>query len=318
LYGRGSADDKGAIALHAAAVRAHGDRLPVGITVFVEGEEETGSQHLAELIERERELMSADVIIVTDGDNWRVDEPSLTITLRGLVDCVVEVRTIPHAVHSGMYGGLFPDALTALSQVLASLVHGNGQPALPGLVSRDPGELGFDADGPLRDLKTHVWSSPAISVLAIDGPRIAETTNQIVPTAKAKISLRIAPGDDPDRALNLLLENLQADLGQDATLRVTPGVRVPAFEVKPHGPVYDACRAAFEEAWGRPLVMIGSGSSVPFAAIFAAAYPQAAVLMTGLADSDCRAHGPNEGLDLELLRKAAVAEVFLLERLADA
>ena len=114
LFGRGAADDKAGIMAHVAALRAFGDELPVGVVVFVEGEEEFGSESLEELLLRYRDELTADVIVIADSGNWDIGQPALTTSLRGIVNCFVEVRTLHHAVHSGMFGGAVPDALTTL------------------------------------------------------------------------------------------------------------------------------------------------------------------------------------------------------------
>ena len=121
LYGRGAADDKAGVALHCAALRALGDDLGVGVTVLVEGEEEIGSPTLPALLAAHRDRLAADVLVLADSTNWRVGVPALTTSLRGGVSVVVEVATLRHAVHNGVYGGPVPDALTALSRLLATL-----------------------------------------------------------------------------------------------------------------------------------------------------------------------------------------------------
>src|SRR6201987_3385890 len=136
LYGRGSADDKAGIATHLAAFRAHGGRPPVGVTVFVEGEEESGSPSLGRLLAAHRDMLAADVIVIADSDNWSVDTPALTVSLRGLVDCVVEVATLDHGLHSGIWGGVVPDALSVLVRLLASLHDEDGSVAVAGLDER--------------------------------------------------------------------------------------------------------------------------------------------------------------------------------------
>ena len=133
LYGRGSADDKAGIATHLAAFRAHGGSPPVGVTVFVEGEEESGSPSLGRLLAAHRDALAADVIVIADSDNWSTDVPALTVSLRGLADCVVEVATLDHGLHSGLWGGVVPDALSVLARLLASLHDDDGNVAVAGL-----------------------------------------------------------------------------------------------------------------------------------------------------------------------------------------
>jgi cysteinylglycine-S-conjugate dipeptidase len=138
LYGRGAADDKAGIAVHLAAVSALGDDLRVGVTVLVEGEEEIGSPTLPALLAAHQDRIGADVLVLADSTNWRVGVPALTTSLRGGVSLVVEVSTLRHAVHNGMYGGPVPDALTVLARLLATLHDETGDVAVPGL-ARDTG-----------------------------------------------------------------------------------------------------------------------------------------------------------------------------------
>src|SRR6476620_1799991 len=126
LYGRGTADDKAGVAVHLAALRAHADGLPVGVTVLVEGEEEIGSPALRDFLAAYAERLRADVVVFADAGNWSTEVPALTTTLRGGTNLVVEVRTLDHGLHSGMFGGPVPDALTALCRLLATLHDENG------------------------------------------------------------------------------------------------------------------------------------------------------------------------------------------------
>ena len=218
LFGRGASDDKAGIVVHAAALRAHRGAVPVGVKVFIEGEEEVGSAHLEDFLERYGERLGADAIVIADSTNWRLGEPALTTSLRGLIDCVIEIRTLEQGVHSGLFGGALPDALSALSQLLASLHDRDGRPLVKGLVYGDAAPLDL-TEAELREqagaldgveligagnLTSRLWTQPAISVLAIDAPRTEEAINQLIPVARAKVSVRLAPGDDPDRAMDAL------------------------------------------------------------------------------------------------------------------
>lgn len=331
LYGRGTSDDKAGIAMHDAAMRAHEGTPPVGVTAFIEGEEEIGSTHLTQFLERYGELLRADVIVLADMANWRVGEPALTTSLRGLVDCVVEVRTLDHAVHSGMFGGPFPDAVTALSRLLATLHDDKGRVAISGLRSGHSNEFDLtekefrEQSGALAGvnrigegtLTSQIWTMPSVSVLGIDAPRIAEAANKLVPVARAKVSLRIAPGDDPDRAMDELVSHLESNAPWGAEVLVTRGAAARPFALRAEGPVFDAALAALEEAWGVAPVEIGAGGSIPFVAAFADAFPETPILLTGAADPDSRAHGANESLHLDDFANACLAEALLLERLAN-
>jgi acetylornithine deacetylase/succinyl-diaminopimelate desuccinylase-like protein len=330
LYGRGTSDDKGGIALHATAVRAWGDELPVGVTVIVEGEEEIGSSHLGDFLAEYGDRLKADCAILADAENWRVGEPALTTSLRGLVDCVVEVSVLDHAVHSGMYGGAFPDALIALSRLIATLHDDRGNVAVQGLVAGDAEPLDL-TEAELRaqagaldgvhtigegTLTARLWRRPALSVLAVDAPRIAEAVNQLVPTARAKVSMRIPPGQDVDAALQALTDHLRRHAPWGARVTVSPEGSGAPFEGDAKGPAFTAMHEAFAEAFGTKAVEIGVGGTIPFVAAFAERYPGVPLLLTGVGDPDSRPHGENESMDLRDFARACHAEASFFGKLA--
>jgi acetylornithine deacetylase/succinyl-diaminopimelate desuccinylase-like protein len=330
LYGRGTADDKAGVALHLAAVRVFDGSPPVGVTIFIEGEEEIGSEHLPEFLTAYGDELAGDVVVLADSTNWRVGEPALTTSLRGLVDCVVEVRTLDHALHSGMYGGPIPDALTTLCRLLATLHDDRGRVAVPGRVTGRAPELDLDEQELRRQagvidgveligegrLTGRIWSGPAISVLGIDAPSVQAAANQLIPAARAKVSMRLAPGDDPASAMDALVAHLSSSAPWGARVTVARGASGNPYAVDASGPSYDAARAAMAEAWGREPVEAGVGGTIPFVAAFAEALPKAALLITGVEDPDTRAHGENESLHLGEFERACVAEALLLEKLA--
>ncbi len=331
LYGRGAADDKAGIAVHLGAVRAHGGTPPVGVKLFIEGEEEIGSHNLEAFLDKYRELLAADVIVIADSGNWRVGTPALTTSLRGLVDCVVEVRTLEHGVHSGQFGGALPDALTVLCRTLATLHDENGNVAIPGLVGNDADPLDLTEEelrsqaGALPGTQLigegsvtgRTWTMPSASILAIDAPPVREAINQLLPSARAKVSVRLAPGDDPARAMDALVAHLEANVPWGAEVTVTPGAAGDPIALDTDGRAYDAYRAAFREAWGTDTVEMGVGGSIPFVAAFQEAFPEAAILLTGVADPTSRPHGPNESLDLNDFRCGVLAEAIALSLLAE-
>ncbi|MGZ4720385.1 M20/M25/M40 family metallo-hydrolase, partial [Oryzihumus sp.] len=143
VYARGIADDKAGVMAHIAALRAHHGTLPVGVTVFVEGEEEIGSDSLPTILERHGEKLRADAIVLADSMNWGIGEPALTTTLRGMIRVVVTVRTLDHGVHSGMFGGAVPDAIMALARLLSTLHDDEGNVAVKGLKSGEAADLEF-------------------------------------------------------------------------------------------------------------------------------------------------------------------------------
>ncbi|MGH3497346.1 MAG: dipeptidase [Nocardioidaceae bacterium] len=332
LYGRGAADDKAGIAAHLAAFRAHEGNPPVGVTVFVEGEEESGSESLVRILDQHRDRLAADVMVIADSGNWDIGVPALTTSLRGLVDCVVEVRTLDHAVHSGMWGGVAPDALTMLVRLLATLHDDAGNVAIAGLASGPASELDYPEDrlraesslldgvGYLGDgsFVERLWTRPSCTVLAIDATPVSKASNTLSPIARAKVSVRLAPGDEASRAERALHAHLKAHAPFGAHVDVLPGDKGEPFSIDATGPAYDAARSAFREAWGGvDPVDMGVGGSIPFIAEFARVFPNAKVLVTGVEDPDTRAHGIDESLHLAEFERVCVAEALLLQRLAD-
>ena len=330
LYGRGAADDKAGIVAHLGALRVFGDDLPVSVTMFIEGEEEVGSETLPALLAEHQERLQADVIVIADSGNWDIGVPALTTSLRGLVRADVEVRTLTHAVHSGMWGGLVPDALMALSRLITSLHDDAGNVAVEGLVSGPAADVEYPeerlraesgatpgvqwiGDGSVVE---RLWTRPSISITGLDAPKVAGASNTLVPSARARISMRIAPGDTTDNGVACLRRHLEERVPWGAELTFTVVDTGEATQIDATGPAYDAAREAFTEAWdGTEPVDMGVGGSIPFIAEFLEAFPQASVLVTGVEDPDTRAHGANEGLHLAEFERVVLAEALLLRNL---
>jgi len=331
LYGRGAADDKAGIAAHLAAVRIFGADLPVGVTVLVEGEEEVGSPTLEAFLAEHKDLLAADVIVIADSGNWDIGEPALTTSLRGLCDGVVEVRTLDHGVHSGMWGGMVPDAVTTLVRLLATLHDDEGNVAVDGLHSGPATDVDYPEDriraesGISEGVRLigsgtaveRLWTKPALAIIGFDATRTADASNTLIPVARATVSVRLAPGDDAKRAMQCLREHLQKHTPWGAQMTFHEGETAQPTQIDATGPAYDAARSAFREAWnGTEPVDMGVGGSIPFIAAFTEAFPDAAVLVTGVEDPDTRAHGANEGLHLAEFEKVCLAEALLLNNLA--
>ena len=330
LFGRGTADDKAGIVVHGAALRVWNGRPPLDVVVLVEGEEETGSRYLPEFLRAHKELLRADAAVIADCSNWGIGQPSLTTSQRGHVDCVVEVRTLDHAVHSGKYGGPVPDALTALCRLIATLHDSAGGVAVSGLQT---GPV-YDVDIPESDLRRAVglrsgvrllgdgpishrtWGQPALSILGIDAPDVAGAAHQLVPSARARISVRLAPGDDAQRAFVAVEKHLYSHAPWNAEVSVIHDHHSEPYRIDTSGPAFDAFRRSCADTWDRAPVEPGSGGSLPMVAALADAYPDMALLLTGVDDPDSRAHSENESVHLGELRKCCVNEVILLGHLA--
>ncbi|MFG1890310.1 dipeptidase [Micromonospora sp. NPDC049051] len=333
LYGRGAADDKAGIMAHVAALRAYGDALPVGVVLFIEGEEEYGSDSLERLLAEHRDEIASDVIVIADSTNWDIGVPALTTCLRGIVNCFVEVRTLDHPVHSGVYGGPVPDALTALARLLASLHTEAGDVAVEGLLTRegasvDYPEERFRAEAGVAEgvsligtgqITDRLWTKPSLAVLGIDAPATAVAPNALVPAARAKLSVRLAPGDDPKRAYAALCAHLDKHAPWGAQVNVVFEHDGDPCVIDASGPMFDAARSAFRTAWdGTEPVDLGIGGSIPFIATFQEMFPGAAILVTGVEDPHARAHGPNESLHLGEFARVCLAEALLLRNVAEA
>ncbi|MCL2542178.1 MAG: dipeptidase [Nocardioidaceae bacterium] len=330
LYGRGAADDKAGIVTHLAAARALGEDLPVTLRLFIEGEEEVASATLPELLQKHRERLEADVIVIADSGNWDIGVPALTTSLRGLIRVDVEVRTLTHAVHSGMWGGLAPDAIMAITRLLSTLWDEQGDPAIKGLVSGPAADVDYPEDrlraesGAIPGLDwigtgsavERLWTKPSVTVTGLDAPKVAGASNTLVPVSRARITVRTAPGDTSDNAVRRLQDHLAEHTPWGAQVTTTVVDTGEPIAIPADGPAYDAARRAFEDAWDgtRPIDM-GVGGSIPFIAEFLETFPKASVLVTGVEDPDTRAHGANEGLHLAEWERVLLAETLLLRNL---
>ena len=345
LFARGAADDKAGILVHVAALdawlKARGE-VPVNLKVIIEGEEETGSEHLGQFVEQYTDLLRSNVMVLTDSVNWKIGVPSITYLLRGLVDCVVEVRGLDHALHSGMYGGPVPDPLTGLVKLLASMTDDRGAITVPGfsddvraptdderarIAALDFDEEQFRADAGMLDgvefggdpqahLLERLWMRPNATIIGLDAPAVATSSNTLVPSATARISVRLAPGQDPVRARDVLCAWLEKSAPWGLQVTVTPGAVGSPFLADPSGPAFEAASHALEAAYGHPVVYAGVGGTIPFIEPFAEAFDGAAALLTGVEDPDTRAHGIDESLHLEDWRNACLAEAYLFAELA--
>ncbi|WP_051215453.1 dipeptidase [Granulicoccus phenolivorans] len=330
LFARGAADDKGGIGVHLAALRAWAGKPPIGVTVFIEGEEEIGSPTLDQILDKHGDKLACDVFLICDSGNWQVGTPAFTTSLRGMGDITVEVATLDHAVHSGQYGGVAPDALMTLVRLLATLHDDRGRVAVAGLTSSAGPELDYSeervreeigvldgveliGDGSLTD---RMWMKPSLSIIGIDTTSVAKASNTLIPSARAKMSLRIAPGQSAPEAMQLVADHLRAHAPWGARVTVTLGDYGNPFVTPLTGPYAGTARQVWAEAWGVEPVEMGLGGSIPLAQDFADRFPAATVLLTAVVDPDSRMHGIDESLHLGDFARACRAEALLLGRLA--
>lgn len=329
LYGRGTADDKAGVMAHVAALRAHDGAPPVSIRFFIEGEEEVGSESLPALLSRYADRLECDAIVIADSANWAIGTPSLTTTLRGNVRFTVTTRALDHGLHSGLFGGPVPDGITAMCRLLATLHTDAGDVAVEGLTATD--DLGVDypedtlrADSGILDgvdligtgsLASRLWTKPAITVVGIDAPAVDVAANLLSPSCRAKVSVRIAPDQDPHQAFEALKAHLESHAPWGVHVEVELEDAGAGFTASTQGPVVAAANAALEAAWQTDPTAVGLGASIPFISEFAETFPDAAILITGVEDPDTRAHGPDESLHLAEFEKVCLAEALLLDQL---
>jgi acetylornithine deacetylase/succinyl-diaminopimelate desuccinylase-like protein len=344
LYGRGVVDDKAGIVLHVEALRAWlaaEGRLPINVKLIVEGEEEIGSGHLAAFLASQRERLRCDVLVLSDTANLATGLPSITTSLRGIVNVDVRVRALDHPRHSGMWGGPVPDAATALAVLLGRLVDAQGRIAVPGLEDDVPAldaaerealaELPFDAEAFRREagmppgaafagdaaygIYERIWHRPALALIGLEAMPLAGAANQLVAEARARISVRVAPGQDAERVRERLVEFLERDPPLGVRVETTAIAAVSGWKTRAEGPAFAAARRALAAGFGRETALIGCGGTIPFVAPFVEALRGVPALLLGLEDPVCNAHGENESLHLGDFRCAARASAHLLEEL---
>ena len=330
IFGRGAADDKAGVVAHLAAICALRDltenEFDVGLSVFIEGEEEAGSLSFRNFLNDFKRELEADVIVVADSGNWTPEIPAITTTLRGVVTLTFEVQTLDHALHSGMFGGAVPDATMALTRILASLHAEDGSVAVAGLHRGEADSVPYDeqalrVDSGLLDgvstvgngpIASRIWTSPSITVIGIDTMGVDVASNTLLPRAKAVVSLRIAPGEDAQRAAKLLQEHILEHAPFGARVSVLEVVYGKPFAVDTSGWAVKLAKDALAKGFGNPALEIGVGGSIPFIADLTEVFPAAQILVTGVEDADSRAHSPNESVHLTSLRGAMVSEALML------
>jgi acetylornithine deacetylase/succinyl-diaminopimelate desuccinylase-like protein len=344
LYGRGTADDKGGflawVAAASAYLRATG-RLPVNLKLLIEGEEEVGSTNLSALLDRYRSKLDADVLVLSDTHNFATGVPALTCQLRGLVQVDVEVTCLDRPVHSGDFGGAVPDPVRILCRLLDDLRSPGGRIDVPGLyrhvarpsaaVRRRLRQLPFSEAAFRRgagmlpgtrlerekgvSVYEQVWTRPSLTVIAIEAHPMRGASNQILDSARARLSMRTVPDMDSREAGELLVRKLTAKppAGAHVTARI---VRSTAWwTTEPSGPAFEAVLRALEKGYGRKPALIGSGGSIGFVKPFADALPGVPCLLTGVEDPGCRAHSEDESLHLGDWKKAMRSAVHFYDEL---
>jgi len=313
LFGRGSGDNKSGVVVHYHVVKQLLDDLPVNLKIFIEGEEEIGSPTMTEFINQNRDALESDVIIIADSGNVRIGTPTVTTTLRGLVDAIIEVDQPMRPIHSGVGGGVVPDAFLILSKIISSFHNEKGELLIEGLTPTEmqvteleesflKKMLGsedinlFDTES----ISKRLWLEPALDVLAIDAPPVSEAVNLVIPKAKAKISLRLPPTEDPEHAMKMLEEHVMKNVPWNASVKFIPNSKGSGVVANPDKPFTTELVKNFNEIWKEDTAFIGVGGSIPFANDFVREFPNAELVLVGAADEELgNAHAPNESVQID-------------------
>lgn len=332
LYGRGSADDGGGIAIHSGALHALDKDLRVNVKVFIEGEEEMGSRSFIPFLQAHRDDFASDLIIVADSGNWSADTPSLTTSLRGNADLDVTVTVLEHPVHSGQFGGPILDANTLAAMLIASMYDDQGQLAVPGLeggqpiggLQRDLDQAQLRADAGVVDsyrlagtdsLASRLWTKPAAAVIGFDAHPVKGSFNVLADKTRFRISLRTAPTQRPEQAAQALADFLIAHAPHGARVEVAPSDMGMGWAMDADSPVARQAEESMRQAFGRDPVNKGEGGSIPFIPELKRLFPEAQVLVTGPEDPQSNAHSPNESISLQGLVDNIITEALLLDSL---
>jgi acetylornithine deacetylase/succinyl-diaminopimelate desuccinylase-like protein len=287
----------------------------------IEGMEEVGSA-FSSYPPSHPELFAADAMVIGDMGSFRPGVPTLTVALRGMAMVTVEARTLGGPKHSGQFGGAAPDALLAVLHALASLHDENGDVAVAGLRREDwtgasysddefrelaeiePGVSFFGTGG----LGERLWTGPALTVTGIDVLPVDRAVNAVVPYARAKLSLRVHPEQDPVEAQALLIRYLEGLDPFGVSLTVHAAETGQGFAAATSGPAFAAARRALADAWGAETVTFASGGSIPLVSALQEAVPEAEMLLLGTTDGFANIHAPNERVLVDEFEKAVAAE----------
>ncbi len=344
ILARGASDDKGQVLFHALGTSAwmasHGASAPpVSLKLIVEGEEESGSTHFADLLRRERDRLACDVIVVSDTTMWAADVPSMCTGMRGVIDAQIDVYGPERDLHSGSFGGAVPNPLHALAGLLAGLHDADGRVALPGFYDRvvelTPAErdlfarLPFDEKAWLATAGNsgaasgeagfstieRIWARPTAEINGMWGGHTGPGGKTIVPReAHAKLSFRLVAHQEPAEVAGQLRDFVaqRAPAGLDVTVTVDgPGVR-PSFSPV-DSPAVQAGRRAMQRAFGQEVLFTREGGSGPEADL--AEILDAPLVFIAVGLDDDRIHAPNERVDMKLLLKGAETAAYLWDEL---
>jgi acetylornithine deacetylase/succinyl-diaminopimelate desuccinylase-like protein len=326
MYGRGAADDGAGIIAHISALRIIGDNLPVNIKLFVEGEEEIGSASMSNILKNHADDLDADVIFLADSGNWAIGTPGITQTLRGVMTVDIELAAVKQPLHSGMFSGPIMDPIMAMCRLFSTLHDEAGNLVVEGLKEDEEPIIDYTeeqvrADAEVLDgveligsgkLTGRLWTKPTCTVIGFDATSTERSSNTITDKTKATLSFRLAPTQNLDEAKAAVKKHLEANIPFGLHYNITfadAGLGFSAdFSTHHAGKTIEA----FSIAWGKDVVKMGLGGSIPFATEYKNQYPNATVLVTGVESPDSHAHGDNETVCISDLKKAILGEALAL------
>ena len=344
IVARGAVDDKGQVMSFVEAFRAWHDAvgdLPVGVTVMLEGEEESGSPSLEEFLSSNLDRLRADVCVVSDTGMWNATTPAITTMLRGMVYIEAVIKGPGHDLHSGMYGGAIANPANVLAGIVAEMHDEEGRVAIPGFYDgvEDPpaevlerwrtldfDEAGFIASAEIdaatggergRSILERTWSRPTLDVNGIEGGYTGAGAKTIIPsTCMVKISCRLVPGQDPDGIEQALQTFIRDRLPEGFTVSFESHGRNPAVVVPADSPWLAAAMRGLANAYETPAAIIGTGGSIPAVGEIQDRLGIDALLV-GVGLDDDRVHSPNEKFDLRCYRGGILSHAAMIAAFAE-
>src|SRR3984885_4277520 len=342
IVARGACDDKGQAMTFVEACRAFKavtGKLPLDITMMIEGEEECGSKHLFGFVRDNADELRRDLALVCDTGMWDAQTPSITTSLRGLVYEEVRVTCADRDLHSGLFGGAARNPIHVIADIIAALHKPDGSVAIPGFydgVHDLPGDIKADLAGldltpekflgPIglkipagekdRMLIEHISTRPTAEVNGILGGYTGGGAKTVIPgKAMAKVSFRLVGAQDPEKIRAAFREFVRARVPADCSVEFGNHTSAPAFDVAFDNPALSKARVALGEEWGKKAVTVGAGGSIPIVGDFKSVLGMD-TLMVGFALDDDRVHSPNEKYDLKCFHKGIRSWARILAALA--
>ena len=328
IFARGSVDDKGQLFLHLKALEAHlavRKKLPVNVIVVAEGEEEIGSEHLSDFVEKNKAMLEADAVVISDSAMFAPGLPSILSSLRGLAYFEIHVQGPGGDLHSGSYGGAVVNPAMALARILATMHDENGRVAIPGFyddvdewpakVREQMRSLPFDEKAFMGDASVtalggetgfsvleRLWTRPTCEVNGLLSGYTGEGAKTVLPArAMAKVSCRLVPNQEPAKIEKLMKAHVERVAPKGVTTRVVHLHGGRPWRAELNGPLFDAARVALKQAFGKDPVITGEGGSIPVVGDFQRILGTP-VLLLGFGLPGENAHAPNEWMSEENFR----------------